>query len=250
MGNVIKIGITCGFLYPDKNRNIYKAKTLSYVENETINFIAGLKCIPIIIPNLKFEYLIPILEAVDGVILHGGSDVAPESYGETPMGEWKGDKYRDEYELKVIDYAFRNNKPVLGICRGCQILNVYFGGTLYQDIPTQLKSSVIHSDCEKYDLNIHKVDFSGNNILKELYPGDEQKYVNSIHHQAVKKLGTELVPLCISPEDGVIECFYYKGKNKGLYLGIQWHPEFNHNSPQKLLDAGILLNHFLGSIKV
>jgi putative glutamine amidotransferase len=243
-----KIGITCGILYPDKNRKTYSPKTLSFVENETVDYIAKTGVFPIVLPFLNNDLLPAVLNQVDAFVLHGGSDVAPETYGEYPIGEWKGDPLRDKFELQIIDYAFKAGKPVLGICRGCQILNVYFGGTLYQDIPTQTKSPVVHSDREIYDLNTHKIDFVGNNFLEELYRDKQPWYVNSIHHQAVKKLGNDLTPLCISPDDGIIEAFHYTGNKTGVYWGIQWHPEFNHHSDLKLLDAEILINSFLKSI--
>jgi len=244
-----KIGITCGFLYPDKERKSYNAKTLSYVENETVDYVASSGCTPIIIPDLAEEYLYPYLQELDGIILHGGADVAPESYSEKPIGEWLGDKLRDDYELRIIDFAFKNQIPVLGICRGCQILNVYFGGTLYQDIPTQVNGGVIHSDNDKFDLNYHKIAFTGENLLQRIYINKPAQYVNSIHHQAVKDLGKDLEALCISPDDGIIEAYRYKGINKGFYLGIQWHPEFNHNLDVDLLDASILMNFFLSAVK-
>jgi putative glutamine amidotransferase len=240
------IGITCGFLYPDKTRASYSAKTLSYVENETVNYIAKAGCFPVVIPDLEDKHLYRVLDRLDSLILHGGSDVAPETYGEKPIGGWHGDKYRDDYELKIIDYCFNKSKPIMGICRGCQILNVYFGGTLYQDIATQLKTSVIHSDHDKYDLNYHEIDFTGDNFLKDILKSDGKQYVNSIHHQAVKELGKDLSPLCVSPSDGIIEAYYYTGKKKGFYLGIQWHPEFNHNLDVNLLSAEELMKYFLG----
>ena len=243
-----KIGITCGILYPDKNRKTYSPKTLSFVENETVDYIAKTGVFPIVLPFLNKDLLPAILSQVDAFVLHGGSDVAPETYGEYPIGEWKGDPLRDKFELQIIDYAFKTGKPVLGICRGCQILNVYFGGTLYQDIQAQTKSTVVHSDPGLYDLNYHKIDFVGDNFIKKLYINDKPWYVNSIHHQAVKTLGNDLTPLCISPDDGIIEAFHYTGNKNGMYLGIQWHPEFNHHSDVKLLDAEILLNCFLNSI--
>ena len=245
---MLKIGITCGFLYPDKERNTYEPKTLSFVENETVNYAASAGCLPIIIPDLPPENLFPFLDRLDGIILHGGADVAPESYGEKPIGEWLGDKYRDEYELRIIDYAFKNGKPVFGICRGCQILNVYFGGTLYQDIPTQVKNHIVHSDREKFDLNFHTIDFTPDSILNDLYKGSDCRMVNSIHHQAVKDLGKNLIPLAVSTEDGIVEAFMHTGDNS-IYMGIQWHPEFNHNAGIELLDADKLIGFFLGGIR-
>ncbi len=244
-----KIGITCGFLYPDKSRNIYNAKTLSYVENQTIAYAVRAGHTPVILPDIEMENLIPMLNNLDALILHGGSDVAPESYGEKPIGQWEGDKYRDEYELRIIDYAFKNNIPILGICRGCQILNVYFGGTLYQDLPTQVGSKVTHSNSDKYDLNFHKIAFTGDNFLNKLYNGAHNKLVNSIHHQAVKDLGKGLIPLSVSPEDGIVEAFYYEGAPEKVCWGIQWHPEFHDSSDERLLNGEVLLNYFLGTGK-
>lgn len=245
---MLKIGITCGFLYPDKTRGTYEPKTLSFVENETVNYAARSGALPIIIPDLDPEMIPPFLDQLDAVILHGGADVAPESYGEKPIGNWPGDKHRDEYELRIIDYAYKKGIPVLGICRGCQILNVYFGGTLYQDIPTQVKNHTVHSDREKFDLNFHQVEFTKDTVLNDLYSASGCRRVNSIHHQAVKDLGKDLIPLAYSPGDGIIEAFMHKDTDK-LYLGIQWHPEFNHNAGIELLDADILMRYFLSSIK-
>ncbi len=245
-----KIGITCGFMYPDDKRMWYGKKTLSYVENDMISFFSKNGYIPVMIPNLEQESLEDLLWELDAIVLHGGSDVAPEMYGETPIGNWLGDRYRDEYELRVIDYAVKHNKILLGICRGCQILNVYFGGTLYQDIATQVGETINHRDSDAYDFNHHKIQIVENTFFADLYKDAKSLYVNSIHHQAVKTLGKNLEALCISPDDGIVEAFHYKDANTeaGRIMGIQWHPEFNYLLKDKLLDADLLLDFFLNLI--
>lgn len=245
---MIRIGLTCGFLYPDSSRAAYSAKTLSFVENETVAYLASSGAMPVIIPDLPESQLAPILAQLDAVVLHGGADVAPESYGEKPIGPWIGDRHRDEYELRIIDYAFKARKPILGICRGCQLLNVYFGGTLYQDIPTQHPSPVAHQNAELFDHCYHPIELAGNSFMQQLYAHDGVLRVNSIHHQAVKRLGDNLTPLAISPTDGLVEAFYYTGPAQGFYLGVQWHPEFYGTASEPMLDAGKLLLHFVSQL--
>lgn len=101
---------------------------------------------------------------------------------------WPGDKVRDDYELAVIDYAFKQGKPILGICRGFQLLNVYFGGTLYQDIATQLETPITHANRPIYDQNYHAIEFLDDSLLANIiYANRSQKgFVNSIHHQSIK----------------------------------------------------------------
>ena len=240
-----KVGITSGFMYPNSGQKIYSNKTLSYVEKDFVRYFAQKDIMVVIIPDIDDKSLATILLQLDGVVLHGGSDVAPEPYGENPIGYWLGDKIRDDYELKVIDFAYKNKKPILGVCRGCQILNVYFGGTLYQDIPTQIGTRVKHYDEISYDENYHKVEFVGNNVLSELYKNHiGEKYVNSIHHQSIKTIGEDMEILCISPDDGVVEAIQYKKTTPGKILGVQWHPEFNYKLKEKLLSEQVIFDLF------
>ena len=123
---MIKLGVSTFFIYHEPKRNIFRAKSLSYVENDMANFVTRKGVLPVLIPDIKDEKLLnDILREMDGFVLQGGADLAPETYGEKPIGKWKGDAYRDTFELNILDYAVKNSKPIMGICRGFQLMNVY-----------------------------------------------------------------------------------------------------------------------------
>src|SRR5690606_38817603 len=117
---MLKIGISACFMYPDPTRIVFGKKTLNYLENDMAQYIARQGVLPVLLPDLQEDVLIDLLEEMDGFVFQGGNDVAPQSYGEEPIlaGRWMGDTYRDEYELKIMDYAVKTGKPVFGICRG------------------------------------------------------------------------------------------------------------------------------------
>src|SRR5262249_7236441 len=118
---------------------------------------------------------------LDGLVLQGGSDVCPVSYGEEPLKpEWSGDRVRDLYEIELFRAFASLGKPVLGICRGLQLVNVALGGTLIQDIGTQLPAARVHRDWEVYDQLFHELDFSADSLLGK--SGKSKGRVNSIHH--------------------------------------------------------------------
>ncbi len=245
---MIKIGITSCFMYPDKNRTVFGPKTLNYLENDMARYVTQKGILPVLIPDVADEYLFDILDELDGFVLQGGSDLAPETYGETPIGKWKGDPYRDQYELKILDYAIKNSRPVLGICRGFQLMNAYFGGTLYQDTATQQPTLPLHRSAERYDTLKHGVSFIDNTVLHKLYGNDEPKLVNSVHHQAIKDLGDNLEPYAVST-DGLIEAFGYTKEPAGKVIGVQWHPEFSHTLKNELIDEHKLYDLFLQHVK-
>lgn len=209
------------------------------------NYLATKRAMPILIPDLEDEYLAPFLAELDGFVLQGGADLAPETYGEKPIGHWKGDAYRDAYELKIMDFAMKHEKPILGICRGAQLMNVYFGGTLYQDIPSQQPKALTHRDGERYDRLHHEIEFMPNSLLAKVYANEPTRVVNSVHHQAMKKLGKDLVVEAISPKDGIIEAISWTGAAKGKVYGVQWHPEFSQTLGDQVLPADALYNTFL-----
>jgi len=244
---MIKVGVSSCFMYPDSSRDYFAPKTICYLENDMARFLAAESVIPVLLPDLEDGDLFRICSEMDGFVFQGGSDIAPETYGEMPVhpDKWHGDPHRDQYELKIVNYAIEHQKPILAICRGFQLINVYFGGTLYQDIDDHRKDSISHKNKEAYDQWIHTVEFTPGKLFDAIYPVDAERMVNSIHHQGVKSLGVDLEVIAICKEDAMIEAFYWKGAEPGKVMGVQWHPEFFHNFQGELIDAKILYRHFL-----
>ncbi len=151
----------------------------------------------------------------DAVLFTGGDDVHPSLFGETIYNDTVlTEPQRDEEELKIFEAFFQNNKPIFGICRGIQLINVALGGSLWQDIPAQVSDSLSHSGN-----STHSVTFSDNSILSELFSNEIN--VNSYHHQSVKRLGDSLSATARS-NDGIIEAIESHDKN---IFAVQWHPE-------------------------
>lgn len=235
-------------MYPDMERTVFGPKSLSYVENDMANYVTRKGILPVLIPDVDTSCLNDILAEMDGFILQGGSDLAPETYGETPIGKWKGDAHRDRYELTILDFAVKNSVPLFAICRGFQLMNVYFGGTLYQDIATQRPVADMHRSAEMYDTIKHPLRFNKDNFLSKLYGNVEDPQVNTVHHQAIKTLGRNLEVYATS-EDGLIEAFGYTKEPSGKIFGVQWHPEFSHTLQEELINADILYETFLQHVK-
>lgn len=179
-------------------------------------------------------------------MLQGGADVSPRFYGAQPCTECgECDSIRDEYELELLRGFVEAGKPVLGICRGAQLLNVYCGGTLVQDIPSQWPGAIAHLDLNCYETLTHEVHFVPGSRLSDIY-GYAPQRVNSIHHQCVGELGRGLVIEARSPIDRVPEAIRHTGHS--FVMGVQWHPEFQfHGSgaPSEVLDSGPLMMAFL-----
>ena len=162
--------------------------------------------------------------SVSGLILSGGIDIYPELYNDWESKEDTG-KYnsnRDGFEYKLIEYALKYEIPILGICRGCQLLNVYFNGSLIYDIPTIRK--VNHNKIDKDTMRLHNINIVKDTILYNCV-NKETGIVNSSHHQSVDRLGEGLM-ISSRADDGIIESIEYADKsNKSFLMGIQWHPE-------------------------
>lgn len=247
---MIKLGITSCFLYPDLERPYFGPKTLCYLENDMADYLTAKNVLPILIPKLGPEKIAQIMDELDCLVLQGGSDVCPESYNTDYLDKerWPGDKPRDDYELNLVDEALKRNLPILGICRGAQVLNSYFGGTLYQDIPSELDTRVLHRDAKEYDKVAHPVEFKADSELAKIY-GKTKGVINSVHHQSIKELGKDLILEAICPDDGIVEGFRYKDLNEKYVLAVQWHPEFSPTLGDKVIDPTPLLNHFLRQVK-
>ena len=185
---------------------------------------------PVIFPMTEDpEEIDRLVDMCDGILLTGGHDVTPSVYGEAPLeGKVSCCAGRDDMEKLVLAKAMRDDKPVLGICRGIQFVNAVLGGTLYQDLPSQRPSPVEHHQTPPYDVPVHEVTVIKDTPLFDCL-GTERLRVNSYHHQAVKDLAPGLEVMAES-EDGLVEALYRPG-SKFLWA-VQWHPEFSFKTDE------------------
>ena len=200
--------------------------------------------VPFMLPlTTDKELLMQLLKICDGLLLTGGHDVSPELYGEKIIPECGAVcKERDIMEGYLFDNAVNEDMPVLGICRGIQFMNVALGGSLYQDIPLQLKTGIEHHQSAPYDNLVHSVSICRETPLYELL-NTEEIMVNSYHHQGIKKLSDRLKPMAYAP-DGLVEAVYMPDKN--FIWGVQFHPEFAYlkdETSRKIFSA------FINSVK-
>lgn len=181
---------------------------------------------PIILSRVKdVRSLDPILNMLDGIIFSGGSDLSPLYYSEAPIKELQAiDDHKDNFEITLAKYILEEKKmPILGICRGMQLLNVVAGGTLYQDIHAQNATTLVHNQegLYAYDSLSHMVNVEKTSRLFEVF-GTDKISVNSYHHQAVKDLAKNFT-VAMRSEDNIIEGIEMNGDR--FVVGIQWHPE-------------------------
>lgn len=180
---------------------------------------------PVLIPVITdIEALVAIVNDLDGLLLSGGGDLSPLYLDEEPIPQLdEGDLIRDEYDLILLRLASNRQIPILGVCRGHQIVNMAFGGSLYQDIYSQSEKSLIqHSQKTSREYPSHSVKIEdGKHFLRTVYGDVEELFVNSFHHQAVKDIAPEFVPVATA-KDGINEAIAHSEKQ--IYC-VQWHPE-------------------------
>ncbi len=248
----LRIGLSARLLHDPPPELGFRGKILQYLEQTMAHWVMSHGALAYMIPTIGFEAEVSrravsthdFVRPLDGLILQGGADVSPQSYGGTAeVPEWSGDRIRDLYEIELIREFMMQGKPVLGICRGCQLINVAMGGTLCQDIPSHIEGAIAHRDDALYDGYHHPIRIVPGSGLSGLYPKQgETPLVTSIHHQCVDKLGSDLVVEAVSPTDGIVEAIRHVGKS--YLVGVQWHPEF-HAPDGKLLNKGPVIDEFL-----
>lgn len=195
--------------------------------------------IPVSVPlSEKEENILDYLDIIDGIVFSGGTDIAPEYYGETNTGKSLGiNEFLDKCEALAIKLSIEADIPVLGICRGMQALNVFCGGSLIQDIPSERGLSVVHN-LPKPEIAFHKLSVEKASHLSDAM-GFGNHIINSYHHQAVKTVAPDF-SACACAEDGIIEAICHK--NKKFILGVQWHPERDHETAT---DNKKIIDHFI-----
>jgi gamma-glutamyl-gamma-aminobutyrate hydrolase PuuD len=250
----LKIGLSPRFLHAAPREMGFRGKTLQYLEQSVAHWLMSAGALVFMIPSITGGGLLrraniriaDYVAELDGLVLQGGADVSPLTYGETPIRpEWQGDRVRDLYEIDLLQEFMSHGKPVLGICRGLQLINVAHGGTLHQDLALHDPGSGGHHDPDAYDQHFHDIAFVAGSGLSRLYPGVGRARVNSIHHQGVKTLGRDLAIEALSVPDGIVEAIRRNGQ--GYVVGVQWHPEFHEPGNPDLLDGDPLLEEFLES---
>lgn len=205
---------------------IFPGYRRAYVNDDYVQAVIQAGGTPVILPVIgDLDLIREVVATLDGLILSGGHDVTTQLYGEEPRQKL-GDTYpeRDLFDMKLIEFAMARNIPILGICRGFQILNVYHGGSLYQDLSYADKELLKHVQGTRPELETHEVDLVEDSILFNLL-NEKKVRVNSFHHQVVKSLGNSLVKTAVA-SDGVIEAFEHQ--SYPWLVGVQFHPEMMH----------------------
>ena len=225
------IGLT-GMRVPTLNETMNITETPYSNDDVQVHYIEAVEKtngIPISLPVLQtfnVDSIAKQLEVVDGILIQGGLDVDPSFYNEERNISVLGQTniQTDKYLIEVIKQAHAKKMPILGICRGLQILNVAFGGNLFQDISLGGKNVTYHrQDASELCNPRHPINISPNSLLAKMIPNKQTMYVNSWHHQAIDRLAANF-EVDARADDGVIEAFHYKSDDQWIF-GVQFHPE-------------------------
>lgn len=200
---------------------------------------------PVLIPLLDSEALRAAYDVCDGVLIPGGVDVDPACFGEAPHPRLgRIDPARDRVELAITHWAVEEQKPLLGLCRGLQVINVALGGTLYQDIASQCADAIRHDYFPTHGFArehiAHDVTLATGSRLRDLVAADRIP-VNSMHHQGIRDLAPALVASGTAP-DGLVEAV--EMPDERFLMGVQWHPEVFEMTDGP---TGALFREFIGS---
>ncbi|MEN6490484.1 MAG: gamma-glutamyl-gamma-aminobutyrate hydrolase family protein [Rectinema sp.] len=210
------IGITS---FEDRSRQ--PAPYIS-LKDSYVRAIGAAGGIPVVLPVTNKEQAHLLIPRLDGIIFSGGNDVAPWFFGEEPLpglGSW--DTWRDEWEIELCNRAWDAKLPMLGICRGCQLMNVARGGTVIQDIERSDSKALLHNPAIPHDELCHHIVIEKGSSLFALF-ATEKLLVNSLHHQAIEEPAQDFKVTARSP-DGIIEAL--EAKDGRFALALQFHPE-------------------------
>ena len=206
--------------------------------------VASAGAAPVLVPLLDdLETLRAIYERTDGILIPGGVDVDPAAFGEKPHERLgRIDPARDRVEIQLVKWAVEDDKPLLGLCRGLQVINVALGGTLYQDLETEYPNGIKHDYFPNYGFSrdhlAHDVVVEAGSRMRHALI-DPAVPVNSMHHQGIKALANGLSASALAP-DGLIEAA--ESTNESYIVGVQWHPEvFELSDPS----SGVLFRDFV-----
>ncbi|MCW6653798.1 gamma-glutamyl-gamma-aminobutyrate hydrolase family protein [Aerococcaceae bacterium NML210727] len=192
--------------------------------------------VPIILPIGDPSLAESYVALIDGLLLTGGQDVSPQLYNEEPrnvIGETAPD--RDAIEVALIQAALKQNKPILGICRGMQLLNVTLGGSLYQDLTTEANITIQHVQKAQPEFVTHSIKVKSDSHIATLVA--DGKCINSVHHQGIKQLAPSLTATAWS-QDEVIEAVEWIDDTHSI-IGVQWHPELTFGANQESMNLFI-----------
>ncbi|NQU06389.1 MAG: gamma-glutamyl-gamma-aminobutyrate hydrolase family protein [Calditrichaeota bacterium] len=226
------IGISVNVSLPDDvKRTFSKGVALHLIQESYIRFVITAGGIPILLPVVNDpESAEGMVERLDGLIITGGVDVDPSLYKQKNTHSLGVQEARDGFEIELVKAARRQDKALLGICRGCQVINTAFGGSLYQDIPTSIDGALKHTRATDAPETYHQTKLICNSVLEDIFGSNEIK-TNSSHHQSVKEPGVGLTILA-KAFDGVVEAF--QCLDDRCTIAVQWHPERMHDDPRQV----------------
>jgi putative glutamine amidotransferase len=185
--------------------------------------------LPLVLPVLPPEHADAAIDGLDGLLLPGGGDIDPARYGEQAVPEvYEVDPARDTWDLALVEAALARQLPVLGVCRGHQVLNVALGGRLIQHVPHL--TAVNHQEMERFGELIHRVRVQPGSLVASVL-GRTEVGVNTLHHQAVAEPGHGLRVVAWSEDDGLVEAVEHQDRR---IIGVQWHPELLTFRPEHL----------------
>ena len=235
------IGISSSIIVD--NSGSFAGYKRAYVNKDYVDAVIRAGGVPLIIPfSTDKEVIISQAQLIDGLILSGGHDINPYNYGQEPsqkIGETFPE--RDTYEMILLEESKKRNIPILGICRGFQLINVAAGGTLYQDLSLIPGNILKHNQVSNPTLKTHKVEIKENSFISSIF--GKETMVNSFHHQVIDKVANDFIVVA-KASDGVVEAIEHKTYK--FLVAVQWHPEMLAVNCEK---ARVLFSKFVEEAK-